>query len=312
MVKRYTRREILDSAGRISILSAGGSALTGMYRGWLPDGLSDIADTAAKAMRYADSVKKGVDATRKAMEDFTPEQEYYIGRTVGAVVVSRYKPYNNQEASLYLNIVGQTLARASDLPETFNGYHMLILDSREINAFATPAGHIFVTRGMLGCCRNEGELAAVLAHEIGHVQHRHGIDAIEKNRITEAGTIIGTEAIKTFAESDIANLTAVFEDSINDITTTMITNGYSRSFEREADKSAVSIMERIGYNPQCLIAMLEVMATKLEPGSLDFAKTHPSPQSRIEDLRNIISTAETPSFSDVQKERFQAAMKQVL
>jgi predicted Zn-dependent protease len=308
MLNKYTRRDFLNYAGKISLAGTGAYALTSLVNGCVS---ADVASTLSQVAQHSDSIIKSGTAVMKAMEDFTPEQEYYIGRTVGAVVVNKYKPYNDNSANQYINVVGQTLAQASSLPETFNGYHMLILDSPEINAFATPAGHIFVTRGMLGCCRNEGELAAVLAHEVGHVENRHGIDAIEKSRVTDAVTIIGLEATKTFADSDIADLTAIFEDSINDITTTMINNGYSRSFEREADKSAVTIMERVGYNPASLIAMLEVMDSRLKPEGVDFAKTHPSPQSRIEDLSKIVSGNKKPSFTSVQEKRFQAAMKNV-
>ena len=271
----------------------------------------DIASTVSQVAQYSDSVIKSGSAVSKTMDDFTPEQQYYIGRTVGAVILEKYKPYSHKTANQYVNTLGQTLAQVSDLPETFNGYHMLILDSQDINAFATPAGHIFVTRGMLGCCRNEGELAAVLAHEIGHVQLEHGIDVIEKGRIAEALTIIGLETTKTFTSTDIAELTSIFEDSINDITTTMINNGYSRSFETAADKSAVTVMERVGYNPASLIDMLEVMDTKIKPGGLDFAKTHPSPESRIKDVSGIISTRDKPEFSNTQEKRFKAAMKNV-
>jgi predicted Zn-dependent protease len=308
MKKEYTRRDFLRHAGGIGLAGTGACILSPLLTGCVS---TDVASTLSQVAQHKDAFFKSRDAVMKAMEDFTPEQEYYIGRTVGAVVVSRYRPYAGSAANRYVNLVGQTLAQASDLPETFNGYHLLILDSGEINAFASPAGHIFVTRGMLGCCRNEGELAAVLAHEIGHVQHRHGIDAIEKSRITRAVTIIGTEATKTFADSDIAELTAVFEDSINDITSTMINNGYSRSFEREADRAAVAIMERVGYSPASLTAMLEVMDARLQPGGNDFAKTHPSPRSRIKDLEKTGEAWAKPSFTPAQEKRFQAAMQDV-
>jgi len=309
MLKKNTRRAFLLNAGKISLAGTGAYAFTSFLSSCVQ---SDLASTVAQVSRYSDSIMKSSKAVMKASEEFTPEQVYYIGRTVGAVVITKYKPYDNPQANEYVNVVGQTLAQASDMPETFNGYHMLILDSQEINAFASPAGHIFVTRGMLGCCRNEGELAAVLAHEIGHVENRHALDAIQKSRMTEVFTIIGTEATETFADSDIAELTSVFEYSINDITNTMINKGYSRSFEKEADQSAVIIMERVGYNPQSLIAMLNVMATKLKPGGPDFVKTHPSPQSRIEDLQKVISAGTKPSFTDAQEKRFHNAMNKVI
>jgi len=307
-MKEYTRRDFLNYAGKISLAGTGAYAFASLLNGCSSE---DLSATLNQLAEHSDSIIKSGKAMMRAMENFTPEQEYYLGRTVGAVVINKYKPYKNWRATQYVNLLGQTLAQASDLPVTFNGYHMLILDSQDINAFASPAGHIFMTRGMLNCCRNEGELAAVLAHEIGHVQNRHGIDAIKKSRVTEAFTIIGTEATKTFGEDEIAELATVFEDSIKDISTTMINNGYSRSFEKEADKSAVTIMERVGYKPASLVAMLHIMASRLKPGGLDFAKTHPSPISRIDYLTRIISLDEEPVFSSEQKQRFQAAMENV-
>lgn len=305
-MKKCTRRDFIQYAGKIGAAGLGSSALRVSLGGW---GLSDLTSTMDKVSGYTDSIMKGGKAAMKAMDDFTPEQEYYIGRTVGAVVLSKYKPYENRAANHYVNLVGQTLAQASDLPETFNGYHLLILDTDDINAFATPSGLIFVSRGILRCCQNEGELAAILSHEVGHVQYKHGIQSIEKGRITEAVAVIGIEATKTFADSDVASLTETFEGSINDITTTMINNGYSRSFEDQADSTAVTIMQRVGYNPVSQINMLEIMDKRLKPGGIDFAKTHPSPKSRIEKLDEVITTRSQPTFTAAQDKRFKIAMQ---
>jgi len=255
----------------------------------------------------AKSITRSTTAIAKSMEDFTPEQEYYIGRSVGAVIVNRYKPYPNAQANSYLNLLGQTLAQASDRPETFGGYHFLILDSDEINAFAAPGGLIFVSRGMLRCCKSEDAVAAVLAHEIAHIQFRHGIQSIEKSRQTQALTILAAEGAKTFGKKELADLTRTFEGSINDITSTLINNGYSRSFEQEADASAVRTLSRVGYNPNALVAMLREMEKRLKPGGLDFAKTHPSPGSRINDIESLVGRAvltEPPA----RHERFRKAV----
>ena len=96
--------------------------------------------------------------------------------------------------------------QASDLPAIFGGYHFLVLNSNDINAFATPSGLVFVTRGLLRCCRDEDALAAVLAHEIGHIQLRHGMQAIEKARVTEALTTIASEGARTFGPREVAAL----------------------------------------------------------------------------------------------------------
>jgi len=235
------------------------------------------------------SIIKSYRAVSKTFEDITPQQEYYIGRTVGAMIVKKYKPYDNMAANSYLNVLGQTLAQASDLPETYGGYHFLIQDSDEINAFAAPGGLVFVTRGILKCCRHEEAVAAVLAHEIGHVQHKHGLQAIKKSRVTRAVTTLAIEGTKTFGSQELASLTRTFEDSISDITSTLIVNGYSRSFEHQADLAAVTILDRIGYNPSGLVDMLQVMQRRLRPGGHDFAKTHPDPSTRISEIQKFVS-----------------------
>lgn len=241
---------------------------------------------------YATSAVKGVTAIAHAAEDFTPEQEYYIGRAVGATLLTRYHPLNDPQANAYVNEVGQALAMFSDMPQTFGGYHFLIMDSPEINAFAAPGGLIFITRGMLRCCSGENALAAVLAHEIAHVQGKDALRAIKRSRVTEAFTIIGGEAVKHAVGGDLAQLTSIFTDSIGDIMGTMVNNGYSKTLEYQADKTAITILTRTGYDAAGLPDMLTEMQKRLTPGGLDFAKTHPAPADRITQLASLARVAE--------------------
>jgi predicted Zn-dependent protease len=256
----------------------------------------------------AKSITRVTKAVAKSFEDITPEQEHYIGRSVGAVLVNKYKPYPNGPANDYLNLLGQTLAQASDRPETFGGYHFLILESPEINAFAAPGGLIFVSRGMLRCCRSEDAVAAVLAHEIAHIQLRHGLQAIDKSRVTEALTTLGEEGARSYGSQKLADLTKVFEGSISDVTSTLVNNGYSRSFEREADAAAVTILNRVGYDPDGLVAMLTEMEKHLKPGGLDFARTHPSPRSRIDDIGRWHGGGKSMAEVPARQARFQKAL----
>lgn len=257
----------------------------------LPEGSSQ-----AFSIQFGNSEKK-VDVTSlfragkavsKTFENINPEQEYFIGRTVSAVIVNEHSPFDHQGGNDYLNLLGQTLAQASDLPETFGGYHFLILDSEDINAFAAPGGLIFVTKGLIRCCPNEDALAAVLAHEIGHVQYKHGLQAIKTSRVTSALTAIGIAGVAGNEGIDMTFVPENFYDSVKDITTTLINNGYSKKFEYAADQAAVTIMKRVGYNPTALLDMLEIMKERLKPDGLDFAKTHPSPKARIKKVRKKI------------------------
>jgi len=251
-----------------------------------------------------ESIRKSTVAVARSFEDFTPEQEYYIGRSVGAVVLSTYPAYANAQGNQYLNMLGQTLAAASDTPQIFGGYHFIVLDSNDINAFATPSGLVFVTRGLIRCCPTEDALAAVLAHEISHVQLRHGMQSIEKARMTEALTVLATEGAKTLGSPEVAQLTQTFSGAISDIAKSMINNGYSRSFEYQADKVAVVLLQRVGYNPRGLIDMLTVMEKKLKPGGFDFAKTHPAPRDRIAEIQGDNRSFTPVATPKIRQERF--------
>jgi len=309
-MKQTNRREFLYAAGRCAILGLGvAPALNVLLSGCSTIGssigaLDDIQSKVLSAYKIGKSVAR-------SFEDITPEQEYYIGRTVAAMILGKYKTYKNKRANHYINVMGQALARASDLPETFSGYHFLIQDSAEINALAAPSGFIFVTRGILRCCEHEDAVAAILAHEIGHVQHRHGLQSIKKSRITSAVTTLAMEGAKQYGPEMLSSLAQTFEDSITDITATMINNGYSRTFEQEADKAAVTILKRVGYSPNGLVAMLKTMKAQLKPDAQDFAKTHPSPESRIEGVQKIIGKYVKVNTPKARQARFKRALHKI-
>ncbi|MEW5818478.1 MAG: M48 family metalloprotease [Spirochaetota bacterium] len=260
--------------------------------------------TGAISKSKAENINKSAEAVTKSFEDITPEQEYYIGRAVGAVVVSQYKPLDALKVNEYLNYLGQSLALFSERPETFGGYHFLLLDSEEINAFAAPGGLIFISRGLLRCTFNEDGVAAILAHEIGHVIKKHGLQAIKKSRITTAlASLAKTTAEAAIGSEEMAQLTAVFEDSIGDIAKTLIDSGYSQIQEKDADLAAVAILKRVGYDPRALIDVLMVMDTRLKPGGSGFGKTHPDPKARIKYITKEVGTGTSAQGSPGEKER---------
>jgi predicted Zn-dependent protease len=261
--------------------------------------------TGAITPEQANSINRTAAAVEKTFQDITPEQEYYIGRSVAATVLTKYKAGKGEEANQYLNVLGNILAEASDRPETFGGYHFQIIETDEINAFAAPGGFIMVSKGMLRCCRSEDALAAVLAHEIGHIQGQHGLRAIKKGRLTSALTVLATESAKNLGGQELSQLTEAFEGSINDITGTLMNSGYARGLEREADVTSVRIMQRIGFDPNALVDMLGQMKQNLKPGGLDFAKTHPDPADRIKDIRKTIGTAAARAAPAARQRRFE-------
>jgi len=245
----------------------------------LPD--IEIAGISSKDVEKA--LNTGIKIYNTA-QDATPEQEYYIGRSVAASVLQKYKVYKKKDLNRYINSVGTILAVNSKQPEIFGGYHFAVLDSDEVNAFATPGGIIFVTRGMLRICNNEDELAAVLAHEIAHIQLKHGISSIKDSRWTSIATLIGTEAVKKYSSKELASLTESFEDSIGDVVNTLVVNGYSREYELQADEYAVDILNKSGYSQKAIISMLQKMSKRLQNDNRGFASTHPETSERIDAL----------------------------
>jgi beta-barrel assembly-enhancing protease len=255
------------------------------------------------------SINKISNTLVKSMEDITPEQEYYIGRTVSATILSRYKPYNNSKTQTYINQIGYQLSNHSEVPYTYGGYHFQILDSDEINAFAAPGGFIFLTRGILQCAGSEDAVAAIIAHEISHITNRHGLQTIKSSRWSEMGSVLTIEASKHYSNKNIAKLVTTFEGSINDIVNSMVVNGYSREYEMQADKTALTILEKSGYNPSAMTEMLQLMKQKIKPGQTGFASTHPSPSDRIEELeKTTIIKTEVP---DVRNKRFQTNLAKI-
>jgi predicted Zn-dependent protease len=235
---------------------------------------------------HFDMLVKSVSAVSVAARPISDSEEYYVGRAVAARIFGEYPLLNNQALTGYVNMVGQAVALNSEKPDTYGGYHFAILDSAEVNAFACPGGTILITRGMLRTVRNEDELAAVLAHEVAHINHRDGIAAISKSRWTEALTIIGSEAAKTYGSKDVAQLATIFEGSVDDVFKTLVVNGYGRSQEYEADRTALRYLAATGYEPKALEDFLVRLASSENGSGGGILKTHPACFDRLENVRS--------------------------
>jgi len=112
-------------------------------------------DTGVIDQNIANAISNSGDAISSAAEDINPEQEYYIGRAVAANILSTYKLWNGSPAlTAYLNNICAAITINSPRPDIYNGYHVAILDSDEINAFASSGGHILITRGLINAAKS--------------------------------------------------------------------------------------------------------------------------------------------------------------
>lgn len=229
-----------------------------------------------------------VDATSSAARPISEEEEYYVGRAVSAKILGSYNLSTDAYLTRYVNLIGKTVALNSDKPFTYGGYHFAVLDTDEINAFAAPGGTIFITRGMIRTTSNEDELAAVIAHEVAHISKRDGIAAIKSARWTQAMTLIGTTAAKTYTSSEISQLVSIFEGSIDDIFKTLVVNGYSRSQEYAADETAVMTLAKCGYDPKALSSFLKRLEQRGKSSGGGITQTHPGTSDRISNISGKI------------------------
>ena len=235
--------------------------------------------------RHLDTLTATTAAVQKAARPISDEEEYYVGRAVAARILSTYPLLKNRKLTEYVNTIGILLTLQSEKPYTHGGYHFAILDTDEMNAFACPGGIIFITKGMLRATSNEEELAAVLAHEIAHVNHRDGISSINTSRWTEAMTIIGSRAADHYSPKELSKLTSIFEGSIDDIVKTLVVNGYGKSQEYSADKTALFLLVKSGYNATALKDFLDRQAQNGKISEGGIMKTHPGTSDRIDNIK---------------------------
>ncbi len=243
--------------------------------------------------RYEQAMlKAAAKAAADAAQPLSPREEYYIGRAVAARIFSLYGVYENQVLIEYLNKLGQGLALYSTRPEIYIGYRFAVLDSPQINAFASPGGHILVTRGLLSKVESEDELAAVLAHEIAHVSLGHGLASIQGSRLTQIAAEYALNAGMA-SGGEGASFTEAFGEAISELATVLLISGYSQSFELQADQEARRIITRAGYDSAALDRLISKLPSHSQESS-GFAQTHPEPLFRLEALSEKLAS---PGYS---------------
>lgn len=253
----------------------------------IPDSVKEKVTETFSDETVKKSLNKTAESMENAFEDITPEEEYYIGRAVAAKILSKYKVYDSDEAQSYLNKVLHSLTVFSERPILFRDYSVVILDSDELNAFATSGGHIMVTLGLVKCCESEDALAAVLAHEVGHVLLEHSAKAIKKSRIggafAQAGGTAVVAANSGSAES-VAQAAAMTEE-IDSAISELLEKGYSKQQELSADTKALELLYGAGYNPRAMDSVLKALKEKSSASDASgFGKTHPTPDVRLKNV----------------------------
>jgi predicted Zn-dependent protease len=207
---------------------------------------------------------------------------------VAATVLTIYRPYTGNPAlTRYLNLICQAIVINNPAIGLFDGSHVAILDSPELNAFASPGGHIYITKGLVELTTSEDMLAAIIAHELAHIKLKHGVKIIDELQFYNEMAAIADRAFGfSGRESPAVRRLMDFRESVTTLTDTLLRTGYSYSQEFEADQEALSLLAAAGYNQEALAEVLNMLRDKQFSGSgiMGLYATHPSP---VERLRNV-------------------------
>jgi predicted Zn-dependent protease len=237
--------------------------------------------------RTIDTAKKLQEANR----DFSAEEEVQLGNGVTAGVLGATRLHGDAALQRYVNRVGRWLAahgERPDLPWSFG-----VIDTESINAFAMPGGSILVSHGLIKRLESESELAAVLAHEIAHVVRKHQLAAIQSSLNSEALAGIGKEAASHAIGrrgGDVLGLkSAAANMGVDAVKNGVFLRPLDRGMEYEADRMAVVIAARSGYDPYGLVAVLQMLAQTSGDGSgASIFDTHPAASERLAEIERVL------------------------
>ena len=204
------------------------------------------------------------------------EEERKIGEDVSAKIRQRFGVVQDPAIHKYVTLVGTTLAQQSERPNL--AWTFIVLDTDGVNAFASPGGIVHITRGALGLIASEAELAGVLAHEIGHVAHKHAVNAIRKNKAVQLGS-----------NETLSNRGPFLDRIAGKAYDIVLENKFDRNDEMDSDKVSLTLAEKAGYAPGKLADFLTRLdeRNKDQPASNGLFASHPDTQARIDAIRKL-------------------------
>ncbi|HNX75210.1 MAG TPA: M48 family metallopeptidase [Candidatus Rifleibacterium sp.] len=158
-------------------------------------------------------------------------------------------------------------------------WHFAVLNTDEVNAFAAPGGYIYVTRGLLNMCKDDNELAGVIAHEMGHIDKKHSVRQAEKSGLMTALVLGLGLSKKTKDAAPFAAIAAYFANL-----------KFSRNDEYQADACAVKYTAAAGYNPNGIIGFFDKINKDNKASKITkYFSTHPPTTDRINAVKKEIA-----------------------
>ncbi len=216
----------------------------------------------------------------------TPEQEIALGLQAAPEMAREYGGLDpDQSDQEQVDKVCEALTQNSEAKNTEWPFEChLLADDQTINAFALPGGQVFITSALFDELETEGQLAGVLAHEIGHVVARHSAQQIAKAQLTEGLT--GAVVVASYDPQNPNSGSAAY---IAQIVGQLVNMKYGRDDELQSDRLGVRFMSEAGYDPRSLIRVMEILAASSKGNQPpEFFSTHPNPENRIARIQQAI------------------------
>ena len=211
-------------------------------------------------------------APRSQAAMISQKQEIEMGQQVAQQLENHYGLVQDDEIQDRVSRIGQKLWANGTRPGLT--YTFKVLNTPDVNALACPGGFIYVYKGLLDYMTSDDELAAVLGHEIGHIEKRHTVHQMEQQMALSLLTLLAGVASGDPGAGMVLASTA----------SQALMAGYSRKDEREADQEGFRLSTLAGYNPYgsyVTMAKLEDMSKDMgNPGYGLFA-SHPEPEVRM-------------------------------
>lgn len=248
----------------------------------------------------------------------TPAEERQMADEYGPQMEKEYPPLRDQYSQAYISELGEKIVRANNLGGNPYHYRFTLVDAKMVNAFALPAGAIYVTKPLVLMAENEAELAGVIGHEIGHVKARHTAERIHKEKSEKTkglllglgGALLGGAAgiglakvICKKEDKECLKRVALYGAAAGAAGGLLIQKfafmAHSREDEMEADRIGFRTSVKAGYHPQYvgsfyekLLAMEQQYQKKQDKFTSTFTdamSTHPPSIQRVRQMKELAS-----------------------
>jgi Zn-dependent protease with chaperone function len=257
-----------------------GGGLFGSLGRELGSMLGDAAKSAAgaAATTAASSAGTTADTIVPKSDAEVLAAELALGPEVAGRVLGARPLWNDADAQRRVNLIGRWVASQTgrpDLPWTF-----AVIDTPEVNAYAAPGGFILVARGMYELLSSDGEVAAVLGHEISHCVQSDHYNVIRKQELASYGKDLALREVDTGSESVAGSYARRYAEQYG---ATVLLTALDREAEYRADEAAEIYLARSGMNPLALYAVLQKMTAlgTQSAGLAQLHKTHPPLDERL-------------------------------